>query len=103
MRTKGMKMDLPKPTFPYIGRLYQAVVSEGLSAGSLNRENTDTVLRKLCKTTWLEENRDIYKIWMLGGDTWGDLIKDVKKYSAVVNQYKRDAKKTEKNIKKSHE
>ena len=86
-------MDLPKPQFGYVGRLYAAVVAEGLSPTSLNRENTDTVLRKLCKTSWLAENRDIHKLWMLGGDDYGDMIKEVKKYGAVVNQHKRDLKK----------
>jgi hypothetical protein len=88
-------MDLPKPQFAYVGRLYMAVVAEGLSPGSLNRENTDTVMRKLSKTVWLEENRDLHRLWSLGGDTWSDAIKAVKSYSSVVNQHRRDIKAAE--------
>ena len=84
--------DLPKPQFPYIGRLYAAVVAEGLGPGSLNRENTDTVIRKLSKTNWATDNGDLIRLWALNGDNWGNTIKAVKSYSADVNQHKREIK-----------
>jgi len=88
-------MDLPKPQFPYIGRFYEAIIKEGLRPGSLNKENADTVMRKLSRTTWLENNKDLHQLWLLGGDGWGDIIKSVKSYSTVVNQSKRNNKKTQ--------
>jgi hypothetical protein len=89
------KNDLPKPQFSEVGRMYQAVVAAGISAGSLNRDRADTVVRDLAKTTWLKDNMDIYRMWNAGGDVWGQLIKDVKSYSRDVAQHKRKKKPAE--------
>jgi hypothetical protein len=94
-------MNLPKPMFANIGRLYAAVVSQGIPPGSLNRENADTIMRKLVKTSWLEENRDLHQLWTLGGDNWGDTIKLVRSYSAEVNKFCREQKAKEKLATKS--
>ena len=80
---------LPKPVFPYIGRMYEAVVSQGFIPTSLNRENAERVIKILSRTTWSIENKDLIMLWTLGGDAWGELIKDVKLYSIVVNKSKR--------------
>jgi hypothetical protein len=89
-------MDLPKPQFSFVGRLYAAVISEGLKPGNLNRENTDTVIRKLSKTPWLDANLDLHNLWILGGDNWGDAIKAVRSYSSDVNNHRRQQKAKEK-------
>lgn len=84
--------SLPKPAFPYVGRMYQAVVASGISVGSLNRDRADTVVRNLSKTNWKNDNLDIYSIWNAGGDAWGQLIKDVKEYARDVSKHKRSKK-----------
>ena len=80
--------------FPQIGRLYEAVVAANISPGSLNRDQADTVVRILARTTWKNDNMDIYTMWNAGGDHWGQLIKDVKDYSRQVAAHQRKTAKT---------
>lgn len=80
---------LPKPQFGYVGRMYQATVDAGLAPGSLNRENADTIIRKLIRTNWLNDNKDLHTLWSLGGDPWSNVIKAVKSYSSEVNKARR--------------
>jgi hypothetical protein len=87
-----MHMTLPKPQFPYIGRLYSAAVEAGLSPSTLNRESVDGLIRILQRTNWAQDNVDIIQIWNRGGDAYGDMIKAVRAYSATVNQVTRVAK-----------
>ena len=82
---------LVKPVFASIGRFYQAVVAAGIPTGALNRENADTVVRNLLHTSWSDNNADIIRTWNLGGDGWGDLIKDVRAYGQRVNTFRRTA------------
>jgi hypothetical protein len=76
--------------------MYQAVVAAGIPVGSLNRDRADTVVRDLAKTNWKKDNMDIYAIWNAGGDSWGQLIKDVKEYSKEVSRHKRSSSKSKK-------
>jgi hypothetical protein len=85
-------MDLPKAQFPYIRRFYEAAIAEGVSPGGLNQDRADTLMRNLCKTTWLEENQDLHRLWLLGGEGWTETIKALRSYSSEVNQAKRAAK-----------
>ena len=82
----------PKPLFSYIGRMYHAVVAAGIPVGSLNRDRADTVVRDLSKTNWKKDNLDIHAMWNTGGDTWGQLIKDVKSYAKDVSKHQRSEK-----------
>lgn len=86
--------DLPKPQFKEIGTLYEAAVRAGVAPGQLNRERADHLMRDLARTQWKEQHLKIYQLWSRGGDTWNQLIKDVKSYSGLVNQHRRAAKKT---------
>lgn len=88
-------MTLPKPVYPYIGRLYQAAVDAGISPGTLNRESADSLIRILQRSNWAKENADIISIWNRGGDAYGDLIKAVRAYSNTVNQAVRAEKAAE--------
>jgi hypothetical protein len=88
------RTDLPKPLFPQIGRLYDAVVAANINPGSLNRDQADTVVRILARTNWKNDNMDIYNMWNAGGDHWGQLIKDVKDYSKKVSAHQRKSTKT---------
>jgi hypothetical protein len=88
-------MTLPKPVYPYIGRLYQAAVDAGISPGTLNRESADSLIRILQRSNWAKQNEDIISIWNRGGDAYGDLIKAVRAYSNTVNQAVRAEKAAE--------
>jgi hypothetical protein len=85
-------MTLPKPLFPYIGRLYAAAMEAGVSPTTLNRESADSLIRILQRGNWAKENADIISIWNRGGDAYGDLIKEVRVYGAQVNQAARAEK-----------
>jgi hypothetical protein len=85
-------MDLPKPSFPYIGRMYHAVISQGFNPGGFSMEVADTVIRNLKKTSWANENQDLIRLWTLGGDNWSTTIKEVRSYSGVVNRHKKEQK-----------
>lgn len=89
-------MTLPKPQFPYIGRLYSAAVEAGVPPGSLNRESADSLIRILQRGNWAKDNQDIINMWARGGDVYGDLIKAVRAYSNTVNQVVRAEKATAK-------
>lgn len=82
-------MDLPKAQFTYIRRFYEAAISQGMSPGGLNQERADTLMRIMSKSSWLEDNTDLHRLWMLGGDGWTDTIKAVRSYSSDVNKAKR--------------
>lgn len=82
-------MTLPKPVFPYIGRMYAAVVEAGINPLTLNRENADTLIRVLQRTNWALENADIINMRHRGGDSYGDMIKEVRAYHVLVNQVSR--------------
>jgi len=88
-------MTLPKPQYPYIGRLYAAAVEAGVSPGTLNRESADSLIRILQRGNWAKENADIINIWNRGGDAYGDLIKAVRAYHNQVNQAVRAEKAVE--------
>jgi len=88
--------DLPKPVFKEIGALYEAAVRAGVSPGQLNRERADHLMRDLCKTQWKDQHPAIHRLWNAGGDTWHQLIKDVKSYTGQVNQHRRAVKKLKK-------
>ena len=88
-------MTLPKPVFPYIGRLYQAALDAGISPGTLNRESADSLIRILQRGNWAKQNEDIISIWNRGGDAYGDLIKSVRAYHNQVNQAVRAEKAAE--------
>jgi len=84
--------DLPKPMFSYIGRLYDAILSQDFNPSNVNMENVEGVIKKLSRTAWLNDNQDVYKIWVLGGDGFSDAVKAVRSYSAVVNKHTRQQK-----------
>lgn len=86
--------DLPKPQFKEIGALYEAAVRADVAPGQLNRERADHLMRDLARTTWKDQHPAIYRQWSAGGDTWNQLIKDVKSYSGQVNQHRRAVKKS---------
>lgn len=88
-------MTLPKPLFPYIGRLYAAAVEADVNPGTINRESADSLIRILQRSNWAKDNADIISIWNRGGDTYGDLIKAVRAYSNTVNQAARAEKAAE--------
>jgi hypothetical protein len=88
-------MTLPKPVYPYIGRLYQAAVDAGISPGTLNRESADSLICILQRGNWAKQNEDIISIWNRGGDAYGDLIKAVRAYHNQVNQAVRAEKAAE--------
>lgn len=85
-------MTLPKPLYPYIGRLYAATVEAGISPATLNRESADSLIRILQRGNWAKDNADIINIWNRGGDVYGDLIKAVRAYHNQVNQAERAEK-----------
>jgi len=85
-------MDLPKPNFPYIARMYRAVLSQGFNPGGFSMDVADTVVRNLKKTSWANENQDIINLWILGGDNWSSAIKDARNYNGTVNRYKKEQK-----------
>lgn len=89
-------MTLPKPLFPYIGRLYVAAVEAGINPSTLNRENADSLIRVLQRSNWAQHNADIITMWNRGGDAYGDMIKAVRAYSTQVNQARRAEKAAEK-------
>jgi hypothetical protein len=91
-------MTLPKPVYPYIGRLYQAAVNAGVSPGTLNRESADSLIRILQRGNWAKDNEDIINMWNRGGDTYGDMIKAVRVYALQVNQ----AARAEKSAQRAH-
>ncbi len=88
-------MTLPKPVFPYIGRLYQAALDAGVNPGTLNRESADSLIRILQRSNWAKDNEDIINMWNRGGDVYGDLIKAVRAYHNQVNQAARAEKAAE--------
>ncbi len=88
-------MTLPKPVFPYIGRLYQAALDAGIHPGTLNRESADSLIRILQRSNWAKDNEDIINMWNRGGDVYGDLIKAVRAYHNQVNQAVRAEKAAE--------
>jgi len=94
--------QLVKPMFPIVGRFYKAVVDVGIVPGNLNRETGDTVVRGRMKNpAWASENADIIKAWHMGGDVWGDLIKDIRAYSQNVSKYRRTVASKEKEAAKA--
>jgi hypothetical protein len=95
-------MTLPKPMYPYIGRMYSAAVEAGINPGTLNRENADSLIRVLQRTNWALENADIINMRHRGGDVYGDLIKEVRAYSATVNQAARAEKAAMRAQQKAH-
>lgn len=85
-------MDLPKPQYAYVGRLYAAVVASGANPGSANRESVDTLIRILARSNWAGDNADILNIWNRGGDVYGDMIKDLRSYASTVTKARRAAR-----------
>jgi hypothetical protein len=85
-------MDLPKPQYAYVGRLYAAVVASGANPASANRESVDTLIRILARSTWVADNADIINIWNRGGDVYGDMIKDLRAYASTVTKSRKAAK-----------
>lgn len=85
-------MTLPKPLYPYIGRMYAAAVEAGINPGTLNRENADSLIRILQRGNWAKDNADIINMRHRGGDVYGDLIKEVRAYSLMVNRAARAEK-----------
>jgi len=82
-------MDLPKPVYEYVGRLYAAVVSSGANPASANRESVDSLIRILARSTWAGDNADIINIWNRGGDVYGDMIKDLRAYASTVTKHRK--------------
>jgi hypothetical protein len=72
---------IPRAQFSDVGRMYDAVIAAGMTAGNLNMDRADTVVRDAAKTLWIKDNEDIHRIWSAGGERWSQLIKDVKSYA----------------------
>lgn len=85
-------MDLPKPQYAYVGRLYAAVVASGANPASANRESVDSLIRILARSTWAGDNADILNLWNRGGDAYGDMIKDLRSYASTVTKHRKAAR-----------
>lgn len=91
--TSNADQSLPKPLFPSIGRMYSAVLSMDMVPSALNMNQADTVVRTLARTNWKNDNEDIYKMWNGQGESWVQLVKDVRAYSKEVSKHRRSSKK----------
>jgi hypothetical protein len=80
--------DLPKPMFANVGRAYVAAAALGLDTSNLSRDRADTVLRALVKMPgWLEQNLDVYQMWMADVDPWHCFIRDLSAYTKQVRAH----------------
>ena len=85
--------DIPKAQFRYIGNTYAGAVSLGVDTGNLTRDRADSLMRDLCKTAWLEDNATAHRLWMLGGDSWAQFVKDLVDYTRIVRAHERQTAK----------
>jgi hypothetical protein len=83
--------DFPKAQFRYISNTYQGAVALGVDTGNLTRDRADSLMRDLCKTSWLADNATAYRLWVLGGDPWAQFVKDLVEYTRQVRIYQRNA------------
>jgi len=81
--------DFPKAQFNYIGNAYAGAAALGIDTGNLTKDRADSLMRVLCKTTWLEDNPTAYRLWVLGGDPWGQFVKDLVDYTRTVRAWQR--------------
>jgi hypothetical protein len=94
--TTGEKKDRPKASFNNIDRLYDAIENWGMTTSEINGESLDTMIRILARTNWKAQNNDIWDVWNAGGDKWSQMIKDVRKFSNDVTDYRKKLAKEEK-------
>ena len=80
--------DLPKPMFANVGRVYVAAAALGLDTSNLSRDLADTMLRALVKMPgWLEQNPDVYRMWIADVDPWHCFIRDLSAYTKQVRAH----------------